>query len=788
MSRDIKTIALICSALGGLSAASVATAQEAAPKATDVSSPGQQPTSAGEFGGEIIVTAQKRDERLIDVPTAVTSVAASSLIDQNLVQMTDYAARIPGLQVSGGRTENISLRGITTGGLSNPSVATLIDDIPYGSSTYLGRAPIPDLDPGTLERIEVLRGPQGTLYGASSLGGLVKFVTKEPSTKDFSGRAEIGANMVEDGGEGWSARASLNIPIMADRIGLSVSGFYRNDPRWIDTLAGGAEPDGRVGPGPVTGGTLFKNANKNENWGGRVALLLRPVDGFTVTLAAVRQKGDSRGGGATAICSLCGTTDLSEVTFDRRYSNVNLRTVVGLSPFAGGSTRDLGLYSVRMNLELGDHQITSISAWGRNRETSLTDGSFISESLDVDLGFPGTPVYATPGDYQFGAPISTNKFSQEIRISTSNSVFDYIAGVFYTTENSLNSEAIFRRGPAPIVTVYEGRNRSSYKEKAVFGSATLHATDKLDLQIGARYGDNKQTYDVQSIIDPVAQPVLGPNEQNSFRSKENIFTWLISPSYHFTPDVMGYLRVANGYRPGGPNTQTPGAEPTFDSDTVINYEAGLKGYFLNRAVTLDATIFQIDWKDIQLQNTSLPSQFLFFVNGNKARARGMELAATVRPTKGLSIDGNFTILDAKLTEDLDRSTEEVQRLFGQAGDRLPSSAKFTANIGAQQSVDLSGSTEGYLGFNLTYVGSRLGPFNQDTPDILLQRPVVPSYTSLDLRAGLTIQKTWKLNVYVRNLFDEKGFESVGTSNGTQPRATAELIQPRTIGFTASVDF
>lgn len=783
----IKRILLASVGITAFGLSGIASAQTQGSGKT-LSSPVQQAESGNVSDGEIIVTAQKRNERLIDVPTSVTSVGADTLVDQNLVQMRDYATRIPGLQVSGGNTEDISLRGITTGGAANPTVATLIDDIPYGSSTYLGRAPIPDLDPGTLDRIEVLRGPQGTLYGASSLGGLVKFVTKEPSTTQFSGRAEIGANRVKDGEQGWSARGSVNIPIMKDHVGLSVSGFYRDDPRWIDTLAGATEPAGRVGPGTVTGGTLFKDANKSENWGGRIALLLQPVDNLTVTLAALRQKSEGRGGGASAICSQCGTSDLSKVTFDPRYSNVDSRMMVGLSPYAGRTKSDLGLYSVRMNLKLGDHQLTSISAWGRNRENSLGDGSFISESLDVDLGFPGTPVYASPGDYQFGTPIKTNKFSQEIRLSSSNTVFDYLVGLFYTKENSLLSQTIFRRGPAPIVTVYDGQNASTYEEKAIFGSATYHATKKLDVQLGARYGKNKQNYIVRSVIDLPAQVVLGPNEESSFNSKENIFTWLVSPSYHFTPDVMGYVRIANGYRPGGPNTQTPGAEPSFDSDSVLNYEAGLKGYFLDRAVMLDASIFQIDWKDIQLQNTGLPSQFVFFVNGNKARARGVELAASVRPYRGLSIDGNLTLLDAKLTEDLDRSTADVQRLRGQAGDRLPASAKFSANIGAEQSFDLSDAMDGYFGFNVSYVGSRFGAFNQDTPDIVLQRALIPSYTVFDLRAGLTIQKTWKLNFYVRNLLDEKGFTSVETSNGTQPRATGVLIQPRTVGVIAAVEF
>jgi iron complex outermembrane recepter protein len=721
----------------------------------------------------IVVTAQKREQRLLDVPVAVSTVSAASLVDQNLVSIKDFYTRVPGIQLSGNTTQDISLRGINTGGGTNPTVSILIDDVQFGSSTYLGRPPIPDLDPATLQRVEVLRGPQGTFYGASSLGGLIKYVTKDPSTSSFSGRVELGANTVENGGQGWSARGAINLPIVKDMVGLSVSGFYRDDPRYIDSV--------------TPSGALVKDANKNEVYGGRAALLLRPFERLTVTLSALYQKQNVEGETLIPICSTCSTALGSSipVTYDPR-GVPDLRTArAAVVPIVN----ELQLYTGRVALELADNmQLVSITAWGRSSQDTVSDlTSRFGPPLQFNLGIPGTPVYPTGGTYLFSQPILTNKFSQEVRLSGTSNIADWMVGLFYTNERSTLAQRIDRVGAAPIVTVYNGDNVSRYEEKAVFGDVIFHATDKLDIQLGGRYAANEQTYNVLSTIDVPAQVIFGPNENSLFNSRENAFTWVIAPTYKFSLDLMAYARVAKGYRPGGPNTQTPGAAPSFGADTVINYELGLKGSVLDRKLTFDVAAFQIDWNNIQLQNTALPSQFVFFENGKKARSWGLEASMTARPLHGLTVDANATILDAKLTQTLDPSTATVQRLLGQAGDRLPYSAKFTGNISVQQDFDITDRITAYAGFNVNYIGNRLGLLNQNAATAVIPRATLPSFTVVDLRAGLGLDDRWKLNFYVRNLFDEQGVTRVDTRQGTQlPQAV--FITPRTIGLTVSADF
>ncbi|MDX8356513.1 TonB-dependent receptor [Sphingopyxis terrae] len=725
---------------------------------------------APDSDNEIVVTAQKREERLLDVPVAVSAVSSESLIDQNLVSIRDFYTRIPGIQLSGGTTQDISLRGVNAGGSTNPTVAILIDDVQFGSSTFLGRPPLPDLDPATLQRVEVLRGPQGTLYGASSLGGLIKYVTRDPSTTEFSGRAEFGINTVADGGEGWSARGALNVPVIEDRIGVSVSGFYRDDPRYIDSII----PDG----------TVVADANKNVVWGGRAAVLVKPFDNLTIVGSALIQRRDFEATNLVPVCTTCSAVpgDPKPVTFDPR-GVPDLRTVrAAITP----STENLELYTARATLDLDTIELVSISAWGHSKQTNISDRTpnLAAPVLEnPDFG----PIYPAGGTYLFSQPIQTYKFSQELRLAGTSDRADWLAGVFYTNERSAFLQVINRTGNAPNVAVYAGSNLSTYEEKAAFGDVTFHFGDKFDLQVGGRYAVNNQSYRVLSEVDGPAQPIFGPGEDSLFMSKESAITWLVTPTYHISPDVMVYARIASGYRPGGPNTESPGALPTFDSDSVINYELGFKGQFANRRITIDASVFQIDWKDIQLQNQAIPSQFVFYENGKKARSRGIEFAGNVRPMDGLSIDANATILDAALTQSLDRSTLTVQRLRGDAGDRLPYSAKFTGNIGATQEFGLGGDVSGKLGFNVNYVGNRYGLFNQDTDQILSLRAKLPSYTLVDLSGGIEFGRMWKLNAYVRNLFDKKGITSVDTVSGVRlPQAV--FITPRTIGLMASVEF
>lgn len=708
---------------------------------------------------EVVVTAQKREQRLIDVPVAITSVDPQKLLDQNLVSITDFYNRVPGLQFGGAPggngISNLSLRGITTGGGTNPTLAVLINDVQFGSSTESGQAPIPDFDPATLQRIEVLRGPQGTLYGASSLGGLIKYVLREPDTQELSGRLEVGSNTTKGGTEGYNARGSINIPLVENKLGLSLSGVYREDPRYIDNI--GTTPES-------------ENANTAETRGGLASLVYYPNDRLSFGVSALSQKQDTENKASINVVS------------ENDFHQIDGESIDTINVTPGEMTRQFDQYIGRIDWELDWATITSISGYGESTREEIQDVTYVFGPPLFGISYPD----ASPGSaIDILNNVYTDKFSQELRISGSNERVQWLAGVFYTDEDSTLEQTLLLQDPAisgPF-QVYTNNGPSSYKESAVFTDLNFNLTDRIDLQIGGRYAENEQENISQTIIDPAAQPIFGEPEKTTIDSDESAFTWLVSPSYRFSDDMMGYLRVATGYRPGGPNASLGNLPAEFDSDSVINYELGFKGQ-ISSDLTLDVAAFYIDWEDIQLQNADIVSQLVFFTNGSQARSQGLEFAMEWSPLDGLLVTANATYTDAELTEDVP-SIETASNLIGESGDKLPYTPDFTTNLSIRQSFTVNSRLEGYATLNYTYLDSRPSEFLNS--DAVRPRFDLPSYEQIDLNVGVTFDNVWKGAVYVRNLTDERGVVTAMNRNGTAlPRAG--FTPPRTIGFNIAREF
>jgi len=308
-----------------------------------------------------------------------------------------------------------------------------------------------------------------------------------------------------------------------------------------------------------------------------------------------------------------------------------------------------------------------------------------------------------------------------------------------------------------------------------------------------RYATNDQTSQAKQVISDPLVPIFGPTGAGpEFDSSDSSTTFEISPTYHFNPDLMAYFRVASGYRPGGPNTSLPGVPATYDPDEVINYELGLKGLTASQTFSFDLALFQINWTDIQLQDTDVESQFTYTTNGGKAVSRGLEAAIQFRPLDGMTIGANAVFLDATLSEDLPTHAG-ADALVGEDGDRLPGSAKFSGNVSIDQVFNLTSSLSASVGANVSYVGTRKSEFVNSgsvnvTPDgSLAQRFDLPDYTQVDLRAGLRTTSGWNLDAYVRNVTNEDGVVFANNRNGTNT-TTVAFLQPLTYGIALSKDF
>jgi outer membrane receptor protein involved in Fe transport len=382
----------------------------------------------------------------------------------------------------------------------------------------------------------------------------------------------------------------------------------------------------------------------------------------------------------------------------------------------------------------------------------------------------------------------THKFTQEVRLGVKGKQIDWLGGVFYDLEHATTNQTLTLAEPSggQLAVPYVGAGPATYKEYAGFADVTYHATDKLDLQVGARYAKNKQVSTQELTIGGPAQPIFGPTSSISAPSSEGSSTWLFTPSYHLTPDLLTYFRLATGYRPGGPNTGVPNVNRTFGSDSVINYELGLKGYVIPRQLSLDLSVFEIDWKDIQLQDTDAVSQLTFLTNGGKARSRGIESAIQWSPVTGFTLGSNATYTNAVLTEDLPAVTG-ASALSAKDGDRLPFTARFTGNLSAQQDFAISDRLDAFVGATYTYIGERLSAFKTNSAAASRPRFSIPGYSMFDLRAGLNYDKHWHLDLYARNLANKFGVITASNRNGTAA-PNAVFTQPRTVGLTAAYDF
>jgi outer membrane receptor protein involved in Fe transport len=703
------------------------------------------PASAATNLEEIVVTAQKRDERLQDVPVSVSAIDSESLISAHNTGIGDYFAQVPGLAVNAqtsGRL-NLSIRGITTGGTSTPTVGITIDDVPIGSSTgYTYAAALAaDIDPAALERVEVLRGPQGTLYGASSLGGLLRYVTRKPRFDEFSGRIQLDGASVEDGENGFTLRGHANIPLVDEKFAMTVSAFARQDPGFVDNIQTGQD-----------------DVNSSDALGGRLDTLWQLTDNASLRVSALYQ--DSEGDGSSDI-----------------EADVNLDPIDGLSHTRNAGTgvysRTLTQFDATLEIDFDWGALSSITGYGTSEfRDTIDDTAFLGFLTEIVYG----PGFATTTFL----PSDTDKFTQEFRLaSTAGEKLEWLVGVFYTDEDSDVQYNVYATDPATgdIEEIVLGDAfPSSFKEYALFGTATWRFTENFHLQVGGRYSENEQEFD-----ETITGPLFDPPYLVSADSDDDAFTWLVSPSFRISEDMMLYARVATGYRAGGPN---PGAgfgfPSAFGPDETTSYEGGLKGLFLDGALSLDFSVYYIDWKDIQLQQRDPDTGFVYYSNAGKARSQGLELTLAAAPTERLNIAATIAYTDAELSDPTSGG------IVADAGDPLPFSADLTATLSADQEFTITDNVDGFIGGTFAYVGSRYEAFPSEAG---LPRIEMPSYTALDLRAGVRFSD-WTVSLFARNVTDEFGI--LGAEPETGDASTGvyllNIIRPRSFGLSVSKEF
>ena len=727
----------------------------------------QAPAFAADEGGkppvstveEIVVTAQKREQTLIDIPQAISVVSGDALEKVHATNFSDYLKLVPGLQLvqSTPGQGRLVMRGVNTGGVAS-TVAVYMDETPFGSSSALvnGAVLAGDFDTFDVARIEVLRGPQGTLYGASSMGGLLKFVTKTPSTDGYEARARVGVEGVKGGDASYRATGVVNLPL-GETVALRVSGSYRKDGGFIDSIG-------------TAGSDVAENINDAKVYGGRASLLFRPNDKFDLRLTAVLQ--DIKADAPTVVES-------DPNTLKTKYGRPTLSQFV-----PAFSDVDYRVYNGVWNYDLGVATLTSSSSYSKLNQTKRDDATFnLSGLIKSALGFTN--------ELYLGQNTNNRKYTQEVRLASNpGAKFDWMVGGYFTDEKGLIHQEYIAVTPGtltqltgiPLLANLDLNSR--YKEYAGFANGTVHLGDRFDVDIGGRYSHNKQT------ASQAAKGVLagGTPIASNLQSSDNVFTYSLAPKFKIDARRSLYARVAKGYRPGGPNVIPPsapaGTPATFAPDTVTSYEAGYKGESADHRFSLDVSAYHIDWKGIQL--LTVVNNFGINANGADADSDGVEFNATARLTNGLTLSANGAYTDAKLSGD----TSAL--VGGKKGDQLPFTPKLSVGLNGDYSWSV-GDKQAYVGASVRLQGKQGGTFDATYRTAHGEQRKVPAYQVVDLRAGIDLGKV-ELEAYVKNAFDEDGKTSTAalTASGLPVYPGGAMgtgvIRPRTVGVSLTAGF
>ena len=706
-----------------------------------------QDAAAVEASGEIVVTAQKRTQNVQDVPISIAVVSGEALQEQGSASLVDYAGYVPGMNVSNGGTPGqttITLRGVAPLNAAQ-TVGIYLDDAPVGSSAIYNRAGqfTIDLMPYDLERIEVLKGPQGTLYGASSIGGLVKYVTVQPDTREFKARAGVEGFTIKDAGSlGWGGQVYVNAPIATDTLAISGSFAWRKTPGWVDSVNNAG----------------IKDQNDYEQRGGRAALLWQPTPELSVKLAGIWQSLDSDGNGIYA----------ADLTGKRLGNGHSYNNYVPES-----YDIDLDYYSATIDYDFGAATLTSATTYCKTQSRQVQDASYAFGVLFPLLTGGAIP----PGITPFSLDLGLKKWTQEVRLaSPSGGRFEWLIGGFFTDEETSNAQLVrsfdMAGNPiAPLDPLAIVGLPATYKEYAVFANATFKLSEQFEVTGGLRWARNEQTF------TQISSGAIVPTANDPGESAESVWTFSVSPQFHINEDAMLYARVATGYRPGGPNVIVPNVPPSVDADRMTNYEVGLKADFADRMVTVDAAFFWMDWTDIQV--TRAFGGVSGGANGGKATSKGFEGSLALRPAPGLTISATGSYTDASLSED-------VPDISGVKGDRLPAVPKFSGALRADYEFEIGGGNKGSFGAGIRHAGNRLSLVESDP---LVAR--AKAYTSVDLNASVTLGDHWTVRAYARNLFDNKGEMARSTlADGLNRPSFLAIspLQPRTIGVALDMAF
>lgn len=783
--------------------------------ATPRSAAAATPAAEDNVLATIVVTAQKRETALQDVPFSVAAASEQQIRNSGSDNIVDLSRNFAGLTITdlGPGQSQVAIRGISAGQVVRDqpgvkeSVGVYLDESAISVALFT-----PDLDLFDLERFEVLRGPQGTLFGAGSSAGTVRYITRQPKLSEFEGAAEVGGYTGTDTDWGGDVKGMVNVP-MGQTTALRVVGYYNELAGFMDS----------VYPGRV----VREDVNTGHKSGARVALLIQPNDNVSITPRFVYQKLETDGYPRIDVYNLLGnpfTTSQPPVTPGERGQ---------VTQFREGLDDQFRLADLTMEFGLGGVTLTSVSSYTDRDLTVLRDASQLTGSVTLTLD-RGRGI-AQPADVRLNSPLydrtSLKSFSQELRLaSDGGGAIEWLVGAFYQDIDrdygqdlptpgydallvrlGLPTSAGFN---APPDTPYFSNVPYSFRQFAGFGEGTLHFNEQWSLTGGLRYYDFKE--DRRLTFAGVFADMGYTNQPGSTNSDG--FSPRVILAFNPDSDVLLTAQVARGFRLGGINDPlnvtlcrgsditTYGGQPTFKDEKVLNYELGAKTMLADRRVTLNASVFFSDIDDLQVIADAGTCSSRIVLNA-KAESIGAEVELFARPDEHWDLGLSATYVQAQITQSrLDASGTPIAGI--RDGNRLPTSPEFQAAASATYNWPLSTLLDGFVNLTFQHVGSSYtqladqepptgcvgcagapGFFRFGAPTIsqFTFEPELPSYDLGNLRFGVKTD-AWEAAAYVNNLWDERAFLSLDRERGFSARVGYLTNLPRTYGVGLRMNF
>lgn len=741
----------------GILAAAIVMALAGTPQPYLMAQETEQDSSEANVLEEVLVTASRREQSLQDTGLSVTAWQPDEFAEVGLDSIRDVIEYSPGVYYQGGGTPQdnaITMRGVSNF-TSSPSVGIYVDDIPIGSggNNAAGATLALDAMQLDLQRVEIIKGPQGTLYGASAMGGVLRYITRDASLDEFGGVASADFSTIAHGSFSQQYAARLNAPIISEKVGFSLSGSWEDIGGFIDRI-----------PEAVSGAANNVDGYKGYNLMAKFNANI--TDQFSASLMAMGIKKTWNG---------ANVVPLEGPPFEPVYGPYSTDTSYSDDEYT------MDIYGLALDYEFDRARLISSTSYQELRTSSVTDLVVAFGPL-VEL-FAGEPVDEAP----FTGGYSTDRFVQELRLeSDNNDQLEWTVGAIYSDETSGNRQRL--EGLPSGFVLLDVNIPSTLKELAGFGSITYYVTPEFDLTAGGRLAHVETTVAVDD------GPEILVSDTPPTSSSNNIDTWSFAARWRPTDDLSLYGRIASGYRPENANLPLRDvngdnvAPLVVESDTLWSYELGAKGVASDGLLSYDVAAWYQSWSDLQAR---------IFVNGamtggnanSDVTAYGFEGTMNLTPIDPLTLIASVAYTHSTLDDD------ETSAFGAVAGENLPGVPEWTLSTLARYDFAVSDGLDGFVGGGFRYVSDRdtgfEGGIGSDgeliTP--LISNFVISDFVLVDANLGF-IWDRFTATLYATNLFDEYGYSggSARPGVGSSIRATANVVTPRTIGARLSFNF